>query len=279
MRVIKTIFFILFLLTVSCRGTGLRESEYKKIKRKNSYREVLTRYDEEKLLPAAEDIQRGERRLYPWEEASGSPYPKITKDFFRCRGSSRNDSYMLRGKERIYDCTGMSHHSLPLRDGQEFIYPILIRLLNYFQDAFQCRMIITSGHRCPAHNRWCDPSEYNASSKHMIGAEVDFYPEGKEIAWESLVEALEAYYRNDPEVKEHPSYTEFRFYTKGDTNVSTPPRFNKEIFVKFFKDFEGRDPDNRHSHPYFSIQVRYDREKKEQATYTWQQAFYNYLRY
>src|SRR5262249_48899898 len=70
---------------------------------------------------------------YPWEQNFVGNHLKITKEFFRCRGSSLNPVHTI-GKEevtRYNDCGGAEKHSLPLRENKEFIYPILIDLLNY----------------------------------------------------------------------------------------------------------------------------------------------------
>jgi len=143
----------------------------------------------------------------------------------------------------------------------------------------QSKVIITCGHRCPQHNRYCDSAEDNRTSKHMVGAEVDFYVEGFENKPELIVDLLKDYYLYDPETQNDPAYTTFKRYTKADSHVSTHPWYNAEVYIKIHRDNEGRDFDNQHSNPYISIQVRIDRNKKKRVTYTWEQAFYSYLRY
>ncbi len=194
--------------------------------------------------------------VYPWSDTT---LPPITKHYFRCKGCSTNPPYP-HNDQTLKDCGGWRKHSLPVKDGKEFIYPILISLLNHIQSVTRHKVIITSGHRCPAHNTYLDPTFANQYSKHMIGAEVSFYVEGMENAPLSLVQIIQDYY-SDP----------FKRFD-GKTNVSTPPWMNKEIFIKLFTSEEGRNCDNTHPYPYLSIQVRYDRDSNEPVTYTWARA-------
>src|SRR5688572_14981430 len=116
--------------------------------------------------------QLARRDPYPWEEGKVGKFPKITKEFFRCKGS------LLNPPKPDADCGGK--HSLPLIHQKENVYSILIDLLNYLQQKTQKRVVITSGHRCPQHNTYVDPSARNQTSKHLIGAEVSFYVQGLE---------------------------------------------------------------------------------------------------
>lgn len=210
---------------------------------------------------------------YPWEEKSS--FSKITKEHFRCKGDPLHAGKMIeRGgqKEPLIDCGGSTCHGLPLREGKEFIYPILLTLLNYLQEKTQQKVVVTSGHRCPSHNAYIDPSKENLYSKHQIGAEVSFYVENIEA--ELIVALLIDFYKD--ESKEELRH--FLRYTKSDTNVSTPPWYNQEIFIKLFKPHEGRNGDNEHPFAYIAIQVRYDREKQERVIYSWDKANKNYFR-
>lgn len=229
-----------------------------------------------------EPSQPAGRDPYPWEEGKVGPFPKITKEYFRCKGSLLNPpKNELRHGERLTltDCGGADKHSLPLRNNKEGVYPILIDLLNWIQSKTKKRVVITSGHRCPEHNTYVDPSPHNQTSKHMIGAEVSFYVQGLEDRPEALVKLVQDYYLQDPQTRQDKKYTEFKRYEKEDTDVSTPPWMNHEIFIKIFKKKEGRDFDNRHPYPYLSLQVRTDRDTGERVNYTWDKAYNNYLRY
>lgn len=196
---------------------------------------------------------------YPWERRFAGVHPRITREHFRCRGSGLNPMIEL-PDERIPDCRGDREHGLPIVDGEEFVYPALIELLNYVQEQSGKRVIVTSGHRCPTHNRYVDRSHYNSTSKHQVAAEVAFYVE--DMAAEAIVELLIAYYPDD----------EFRRYEKPDTNVRTPPWFNKEIFIKLFQADEGRDFDNQHNQAYVAVQLRWDRDRDERVVYEWHAA-------
>ncbi len=137
-------------------------------------------------------------------------------------------------------------------------------------------MIITSGHRCPVHNAWIDPAPKNIGSKHVIGAEVDFYVDGMESQPDALVNLIMEFYTNHPRYKEKKEYLTFLRYEK-ETSTSTKPYYNKEICIKKFLPHEGRNQDNMHPYPYVSIQVRHDKDRNLPVSYTWAQAE-NYLR-
>jgi hypothetical protein len=222
------------------------------------------------------------REFYPWEERQSGDYPKITKDFFRCKGSSLNPVRLIQKEKEIvryYDCGGPQKHSLPLKDQKEFIYPILIDLLNYIQVKTNKQVVITCGHCCPDHNLYVNSSPAYQSNKHLIGAEVDFYVQGLEYEPEQIVNLIFNYYRETTKYKNLKDFEEFKHYEKNDSHISTKPWYNQEIFVKLIKKNEGRDLDNRHSYPYLSIQVRYDWESKKKVNYSWDQAFRNFHRW
>ncbi len=241
---------------------------------------LFRRHDEQ--LVQVEPMAPLKRASYPWEAEWHCNSPKITKDFFRCQGSSLNPAHLMeKNKEviRFYDCGGSQKHSLPLRDQKEFIYPILIDLLNYIQTKTGKRVVVTCGHCCPDHNTYLDPSPANQASKHMLGAEVDFYVQGMEQQPDDIVNLILTYYREQPKYKELKEFEEFKRYEKEDKNVRIPPWYNKEIFVKLFGKNEGRDFDNRHPYPYIGLQVRYDWDREESVTYSWDKAFHNFHRW
>ncbi len=267
--------FALLLMLYSC--SGLEQSEQEKIRRLNAKGEFIYRNHEDRLyaIPAPNRRTRGK---YPWEDAYVGKLPKITKEFFRCKGSSLNPS-CLQQTELRFDCGGSEKHSLPLRGNKEFIYPILIEMLGYLQAKTGKKVVITCGYRCPAHNTYADGSVFNQTSKHMIGAEVDFYVQGMEQAPEEVVRLLMEFFKDSPRYRGKKEYEEFTRYEKSDTNVSIPPWYNKEILIKLFRKNEGRDFDNRHPYPYVSLQVRYDRDLGERVAYSWPKANSCYMRY
>ena len=219
-----------------------------------------------------EPLKRQTRDPYPWETRYNRPIPKITKEYFRCKGNNLNPlKTLVSGGDKgiyLFDCGGSEAHSLPLKEEREFIYPILIDLLNFIQEKTRRRVVITCGHRCPVHNRYVDPGNSNQSSKHQIGAEVDFYVEGTETQPLKIVELILAYYREEDPCKRY----------QNQTDVSTEPWYNKEIFVKLYKEYEGRDLDNSHPYPYITLQVRYDRELNRPIHYNWHCAHNGYRR-
>jgi len=211
---------------------------------------------------------------YPWEcQRTLSP---ITKEYFRCKGSSLNPPLpvLKEGKltENIFDCNGATSHSLPLRHGKEYVYPLLVELLNEIQNATGKPVIVTSGHRCPSHNRYVNPSIKNQGSKHQIGAEVSFYVAELEHHPEIVLNTIVSFYQTQPiYLSRGRGYTQFHRYERS-TDVATKPWFNKELFIKLYQPHEGRNGDNPHHFPYFSLQVRFDKDTNMPVTFSWQQA-------
>lgn len=214
---------------------------------------------------------------YPWEERTKE---QITKYHFRCKGRWENPfkAVEIQGKKNyIADCSGVDGHSLPLREGREFIYPILIDLLNHIQRCYGHNLIITSGHRCPEHNAYVEQSD--PYSKHLLGAAVTFYGSEREITPSELLSWVDEFYQRDCLKCDKSEFTHFQRYQKGDTFTKTEPWYNKEIFIKFFLPHEGRNGDNNHTFAYYSIQVRWDRSTNERVSYSHKQAYENFLRY
>lgn len=269
-------FYVLIILALLCGCSGLEQSEYEKTRRLNAKGEFVYRKHDEVLYSLSPPVHRA-REKYPWEEAFIGSLSKISKEYFRCKGSGLNlprpDENDPEKKNLLFDCGGAEKHSLPMRTNKEFIYPILIDLLNHIQAKTGKKVVITCGYRCPAHNLYADNSTFNQSSKHMIGAEVDFYVQGMEQQPEEIIKLLMQYYKDKKE------FQEFQRYEGTDTNVSTLPWYNKEILIKLYKKSEGRDFDNRHPYPYICLQVRHDRELNEKVTYSWPKAFNGYRRY
>jgi hypothetical protein len=162
---------------------------------------------------------------------------------------------------------------------EELIYPILLEIINDLQRRTKKQVVVTCGYRCPVHNAYADPSKAAQTSKHMIGAEVDFYIEGLESRSEEIVKLIMQYYRQHDLYRGKKEYEEFLRYEKGDTDVSTPPWYNKELFIKIYQRNEGRDSDNSHPYPYISLQVRFDRDLNKKVTYSPNEANTCYRRY
>src|SRR5690606_15977532 len=142
--------------------------------------------------------QKMPQPTYPWDERPQGKLPRITKEYFRCKGSMLNPEYIKEqnGKPvRIADCGGADRHSLPLKGDSEAISPILIHLLNYLQNETSKKAVITSGHRCPEHNTYVDSSRENQTSKHLMGAEVSFYLQGMESRPQEVVDHIMEYYQ------------------------------------------------------------------------------------
>ena len=241
-------------------------SQEDQVKEKNIKVDYILRNDNTLFCPLYKPKFK-RRDIYPWEEGKVSNICKITKEFFRCKGSSSN--HPVQRKKTYNDCN--SKHGLPLFLKKEGVYPILIELLNYIQYQTKKSVIITWGHRCPIHNAYSDGSKLNTISKHMIGAEVDFFVKGMEYKTTEIIELIFSFYREKKKYLGKEGYKNFSRYNK-NTNVSTKPWFNKEIFLKLFLEKEGRDFDNKHPYPYISIAVRYDIDEKKNVMYSWKKA-------
>jgi hypothetical protein len=191
----------LFILTIFCffaQGCSSNDEDAN-IGMKNQIGEYIYRKHNEFLFPIPTP-EKVPAKNYPWHKQLAGNYPKITKEFFRCKGSSLNPCHIVQQNDKnqhIYDCGGFQKHSLPLKDKNEFIYPILIELTNYIQFKTGKRLVITSGHRCPEHNTYVDSSRENQYSKHMIGAEVSFYVLGLEDQPEAIIDLIQNFYQEN----------------------------------------------------------------------------------
>jgi len=217
-------------------------------------------------------IRSEPRPRYPWSERYDSPLLPITSAHFQCRGSSLHPPIFYKSDETLFDCNGTDEHTLPMHEGADLIPHELIEVLNYVQRVANKPLHITAGHRCPKHQRYINPSYKAQFSKHLIGAEVTFYIE--EMPAARLIELIQNFYKNHPLLKKDTRYTTFERYTKDDTDVSTLPWYNRELFIKLYKSHEGRDLDNNHKYPYVSIQMRYNR-KGERIRYTHEVALHS----
>ena len=259
----------LALFFSSC--SGLEKSEKKKFKEKNYLSETIHRTHDEYTFKI-ETPSLANKPLYPWDKKMIGHQVPITKEFFRCKGTCSFEPILIKrpGSSSTYikDCEGIHSHSLPIKEGKEFIYPILIELLNTVQEKLNRKVIITSGHQCPTHHLFTNPDHKPSNSKHQIGAEVDFYVEGMEEHPEKALNILINYYI------EHENKELF-----GKLSQTIDGFANKELAVKIFNRNEGRDLDNDHPYPYLSIQVKWDRLTKKAVSYSWQEAHHNTYKY
>jgi hypothetical protein len=259
----------LTLLFVLSGCSGLERSEKEKVRKQNQTLEPIYRNRGDQFAKIISP-EHTPRSPYPWE--TESHLPKITKDFFRCKGNPLNPLKTISSTSDQRDCEGSSHHGLPILGGRENVYPALVELLNFVQKKVGRRVIITCGHRCPTHNLYADPAKANLSSKHQMGAEVDFYVQGMEDQPLEVVRLLMQYYQEHPSFKSLAQWTSFERYEKEDAKVSIAPWMNKEIFIKLYQKEEGRDFDNQHPYPYLSIQIRFDRDRGERVLFDWEKA-------
>ena len=262
-------FVALCFIITGC--SGLQESEQKKLRHNHLTLTPLAQIDPPALQPAtSEHIPVP---TYPWEKKWMGTHRRINKEFFRCRGNASRFNLKLQNQAHR-DCHGIDEHSLPVKKNREFIYPILIDLLNYIQDVTGHEVVITCGHRCPRHNTYADPSWNNRTSKHQIGAEVDFYVKGMEHNAKQVIAILVNYY------KKYRTYPrECHFSRVKSSFVRTPSWINREIRITLAEADERRDLDNAHPYPYMTIEVLYDPQAKRSVAYSWHRAHYGSFQY
>ncbi len=257
--------------------SSLEKSQQVKIRRANEVKDPILRLGSEYYFTSGAP-RKQEREKYPWEERYIGNFTKITKESFRCRGSSSHPERKITShdgaEEILVDCEGLGSHSLPVQDGEEFIYDTLIDLLNYIQGVNQKRVVITAGYRCPLHNRYCNQTKSNLSSKHQIGAEVDFYVDGMQEEPEIIVNQLIAYYQ-----KEGSLYQGFRQILKEKNGIQYPVWIGKEISISINHYKISQDLDSSFSHPYITIELKIDRTTGEKIDYSWHRANNGYMRY
>ncbi|MEM7175809.1 MAG: D-Ala-D-Ala carboxypeptidase family metallohydrolase [Chlamydiota bacterium] len=255
---------ILCLLFMGC--SGLQQSEQKKLRRDNLTLTSLGQLENPTLLPPASEYTP--LPTYPWDEKWIGANRRINKEFFRCRGNASH--HLIKPPGQLpRDCRGIDEHSLPVKGNCEFIYPILIDLLNHIQKVTGRKVVITSGHRCPHHNTYADPSCNNRTSKHQIGAEVDFYVEGIEHDPHRIVAIVLDYYKNQG------TYPRERYFARSKCAFTkTPSWINREISITLAEADEKRDLDNTHPYPYLTIEVLYDKERGRPVFYSWHRAHY-----
>jgi hypothetical protein len=266
----KSIFILFLFFLTSC------SSDFASFKKKNLKVEVIQRSQKD-IYYSKEAPKQNTTLLYPFEEENVKNL-KITKDFFKCKGNPLNpkraDEKNI--KNPILDCEGSSKHGLPLINSKEGVYPVLIDILNYIQNKTNKKVVITCGHRCPVHNAYSDILNDAQSSKHMIGAEVDFYVQGFEQSPQKIVDMIVEFYYVNARYKKKADFENFYKYQK-PTDVTNQPIYNKEIFIKIYQNNEGRDFDNRHPYPYISIEVLWDRSTKEIVNFNLDKANKGYL--
>lgn len=263
-------------LVVFCGCSGFEKSEQANIRRANAKAEKILRYHDEHLC-VIDPAKHRRREPYSFETYLGS-YPKITKEYFRCRGNAKNPPRFLHeGVLNLcrYDCGGFDKHSLPIKEDKEFIYPVLIDLLNEVQKVTNKKVKITCGHRCPVHHFYAASNKEGNNSKHLIGAEVDFYVEGLQESPQQVIDVLIGYYQK--KYVNELDYSHFIRTSTEDTRVKGWS--NKEILIKLHQKDEGRDFDNQHPYPYITIQVKVDKETGQKIFCNLDQATKSFLRW
>ena len=257
----RSICFILLFLQVSCSTADEREKSQRMSN--NKAVEKIYRLSHEKVY-VEEDRVLATRELYPWENET--EFAKITMNTLRCRGDNTHVPRHKKDKEYV-DCNGMHDHGLPYVDGEEFVYPVLVSLLNKIQNSFNKRLIVTSGHRCPRHNNYLTLGA-SKISKYMIGAKVDFYVEGMEEGVDDVIERIMYLYENDSD--------EYRRFTKTTGQGHFPAWRNKEISISASSEGE-HSVTLKKNHPVITVEVRWDRERNQRVNLDWKKAYQGFI--
>ena len=164
-------FIFLLILT-----TGCQEPPSEK---KHSFETYLSEDEITTPIKKKKTGKATNRPSYPWDPMLSNT-PRINKYHFCCRGSIEHPVYQT-DKGWFSDCAGGQVHSLPLREDEEWISPVLIVLLNDLQDYFQTTAQVQCGHCCPIHYRYRIEKGERAVRRHMIGAAVDFTLKHKSV--------------------------------------------------------------------------------------------------
>lgn len=258
---VKNTIFFFVLLFFSC--SGFEESEREKVRKLNAKAELIHRNHDEYHYAISPPKYR-QRAAYPWESSSAIAIEKITKEFFRCKGVASRPLRLEKtqmGEVRLFDCSGGGSHPLPIKEGKEFVYPVLIDILNYVQARTKTRVVITSGHHCLAHHHYLSLENSHYSSKHLSGAAVTFYVEGYEKRPQEVVELIVRFYKENARYRGKKEFEQFLRFE--NSVLAQAPYYNREIALALYAKEEGRDADNSHSYPYFSLQVLFDRETNQ----------------
>ncbi|MCH9613158.1 MAG: hypothetical protein SP1CHLAM54_01540 [Chlamydiia bacterium] len=227
--------YILFLLLIGC--SDLKTVKEDEIKRKNATFEPIVRRQEDVCFPIFIPLLK-QRNVYPWEEKSAHLEPLTINDM-RCKGDKDHPSRIL--PVSAFELTELADchpHSLPKSEGVEVYSKTILDLLNLIQRELKKPVRITSGHRCPIHNLYNDPTGSAVFNKHLVAGEVDFIVEG---ATKEEVFALIKQNVRGP-VTSLPEREEWAF---------------DDVIVRWKGTVDIYDFDNRHNTPYFTLEDRH----------------------
>lgn len=262
LRMIPIAFFALVSLLASCSDT---KSHVEKRRMKNNQTEEKIYRHSTEYYYKKEPFTLVKKDPYPWENES--PFPKITINSLRCRGD-RSHPILKHLQGEFEDCNGMYEHGLPYVDHEEFVYPVLLTLLNKVQNVFNKQVVVVSGHRCPKHHLYITLGS-SKLSKYMIGARVDFTVIGMEDQGELIIEKIKEFYSEDEE--------KFCHFKKEVDSTGTVIWSNQEIRLFITKEGEHNVIDKK-KHPVVTIDVCFDRKKNEPVYLDWNQAYSGYIR-
>ena len=229
----KCLSMVFFLGLTGC--SGLEQSEQEKIRAQNAKGEFVFRHANERQFAYAPPQIR-ERQKYPWEGSYSGQLPKISTRILPLQGKQLQPASFSRGGQKgeyDYDCGGGGKQPSSLQD-KEFIYPILIETQLRADKRQTKKVVITCGHRCPVHNKYADPMPAGQTSKHMIGAEVDFYVQGMEERPEEVVALVQNYYKETALYRGKQEYQQFERYDKSDAKTASTPWYNKEVTIQLY---------------------------------------------
>lgn len=191
----------------------MQQSEEERIRKRNLKVELINRRQDEQNY-TIEEPKPVQRDLYPWEEPPIGTLAKITKEDFRNKG-------------------------------KEYVYPVLIQILNYVQKTTGRKVVITCGYSS------------TSNSKHRVGAEVDFYVQGMEKKPQEVAKIVMGFYQQEKTYKKDKAFTQF---TKVNTKNAFQSWSNKELILHL------HDANNQHPYPYLTLELCWDKETQEKIT-------------
>ncbi|MDA8773528.1 hypothetical protein N9N03_00150 [Chlamydiia bacterium] len=125
---------------------------------------------------------------------------------FCCRGCMSNPirEIMSNGRNiNATDCDGNNDHSLPLKNGEEWVHEDLISILNTLYEETTIRPIVDIGHCCPKHLTYLYGDHTPTVRKHLMAAQAIFHM-NTDININKIIEILnQKLYSKKPLKKDH----------------------------------------------------------------------------
>lgn len=257
----RSICCVVLCLFTSC--SGMQESERYQLRRANETRVQISNVE---YRPCSNKVNckqdyNVDALTYPWEISLPCGIESITINDFRCKGSVSHKKKASKGRSTsvyIMDCNSESH-SLPLRGGKEYVFPVLIDMCNYVQQELKSCVKIAAGHRCDAHSRYQLASLRNVGSRHRACALVTLYVENCSDTPEKVVDSIASFLASDCYKRDNIFKTSCKYIHQGTKNARLT---SKEFDVGIASQEALQDSEHLSAPYYITIKVLYDYEAK-----------------